>query len=196
MARIRPGRAVRVINSQAWSRYSVKKPRKNYIKAMPHTSLLIFNMGNKKGNFDLTMNLVAEVPVRLRSNALEASRQMANKFLEKEIPGQYSLRIVPYPHAVIREKKFATGAGADRISQGMTLSFGRPTAVAARVFRGDVVYELKTLASKRSVGALALKRAAIKLSGTYKIKVIESNKPAQAAAAPKAQSPVAPVEAA
>lgn len=188
MARIRPGRAVRTINSQAWSRYSVKKPRKNFIKALPHTSLLIFNMGNKKASFEITMKLVAENNVRLRSNALEASRQVTNKYLEREIPGQYSLRIVPYPHNVIREKKFATGAGADRISQGMTLSFGRPTAVAARVFAGDTVYELKTLASKRSVGVVALKRAAAKLSGTYKIKVEDNKKSA-------VTTPVVPVAA-
>ncbi|MDE1846151.1 MAG: 50S ribosomal protein L16 [Candidatus Micrarchaeota archaeon] len=180
MARIRPGRAVRKINSQAWGRYSVKKPRKNFVKALPHTSLLIFNMGNKKGTFEIVMRLVAEQSVQLRSNALEASRQVTNKYLEREIPNQYSLRIVPYPHNVMREKKFATGAGADRISQGMTLSFGRPTAVAARVFVGNTVYELKTLATHRKIGVIALKRAAMKLSGTYKIKVEEIAKPGSA----------------
>ena len=183
MARIRPGRAVRKINSQAWGRYSVKKPRKNFIKALPHTSLLIFNMGNKKGTFEIIMRLVAEQSVQLRSNALEASRQVTNKYLEREIPNQYSLRIVPYPHNVMREKKFATGAGADRISQGMTLSFGRPTAVAARVFAGDTVYELKTFATHRKLGVVALKRAAMKLSGTYKIKVETLTESAPAPAA-------------
>ncbi|MDE1762091.1 MAG: 50S ribosomal protein L16 [Candidatus Micrarchaeota archaeon] len=184
MARIRPGRAVRKINSQAWSRYSVSKPRKNFVKALPHTSLLVFNMGVKKGTYNMTMNLVSEQNVQLRSNALEAARQVTNKYLEREIPNAYSLRIVPYPHSVLREKKFATGAGADRISQGMTLSFGRPTAVAARVFRGNTIFELKTNASNRRIGQTALRRAAAKLSGTYKIKVQEAQaaQPAQAAA--------------
>ena len=167
--RIRPGRAVRKINSQAWSRYSVTKPRKNFIKALPHTSLLVFNMGSKTGSFDTLFKMRSEQNVQLRSNALEAARQVTNKYLEKEIPNQYSLRIGPYPHAVLREKKFATGAGADRISQGMTLSFGRPTAVAARVFVGDTIFELRTNMSNRKHAIVALKRAAAKLSGTYKV---------------------------
>ena len=45
MAKLRPARSVRGIHSQAWARYSVKKPKKNYVKSLPHTSLMIFNMG-------------------------------------------------------------------------------------------------------------------------------------------------------
>ncbi|MDE1825495.1 MAG: 50S ribosomal protein L16 [Candidatus Micrarchaeota archaeon] len=183
MARIRPGRAVRKINSQAWGRHSVSKPRKNFIKALPHTSLLVFNMGNKKGTFDTVFRLVSEQDVQLRSNALEAARQVSNKYLEREIANAYSYRIIPYPHNVLREKKFATGAGADRISQGMTLSFGRPTAVAARIFRGQTVFELRTSSSNKNVAITGLKRAAAKLSGTYKIKVEEGAKLALAATA-------------
>ncbi|MGI0141484.1 MAG: 50S ribosomal protein L16 [Candidatus Micrarchaeales archaeon] len=173
MARIRPGRAVRKINSQAWSRYSIKKPRKNFIKALPHTSLLVFNMGTRKEDYDTVMKLVCQDNVQLRSNSLEAARQVSNKYLEREIAGAYSYKIIPYPHNVLREKKFATGAGADRISQGMTLSFGRPTAVAARIFSGSTVFELKTYSSNKKVGYVALKRAADKLSGNYKVKVEE-----------------------
>ncbi|MDE1856049.1 MAG: 50S ribosomal protein L16 [Candidatus Micrarchaeota archaeon] len=184
MARIRPGRAVRKINSQAWSRYSVSKPRKNYIKALPHTSLLVFNMGVRKDDYDIVMRLVSEQNVQIRSNSIEAARQASNKFLEKEIPRAYSYKIVPYPHSVIREKKFATGAGADRISQGMTLSFGRPSSVAARVFAGDSVFEIRTYAANRKVAQIAMRRAALKLSGTYKVKVDELK--AQAAPAAKA----------
>ncbi|MGC8710006.1 MAG: 50S ribosomal protein L16 [Candidatus Micrarchaeia archaeon] len=167
--RIRPARATRTINSQAWGRYSIKKPRKNYIKALPHTSLLIFKMGVDKPDYDMVLKLNVEENVQLRSNALEAARQAANKYLEKEIPSNYLLRVIPYPHNVLREKRMATGAGADRISQGMTLAFGKPTAVAARVFRGQSILELKVQSSKRKIAYDALKRAASKLSGTYKI---------------------------
>ncbi len=165
--KIRPGRCVRKINSQAWSRYSIKKPKKNFIKALPRTSLLIFQMGVKKETYTLLMRLNARGNIQLRSNSLEAARQSANKYLEKELPGDYYMRVVPFPHNVIREKKFATGAGADRVSQGMTLSFGKPSAVAARVFQGDTVFELMINAADKDAGREALRRAASKLSGLF-----------------------------
>jgi len=181
--RIRPARATRTINSQAWGRYSIKKPRKNYIKALPHTSLLIFKMGVDKPDYDIVLRLNTQENVQLRSNALEAARQAANKYLEREIPSNYLLRVIPYPHNVLREKRMATGAGADRISQGMTLAFGKPTGVAARVFQGDSILELKVSSSKRKIAYDALKRAASKLSGTYKIVVEQlSNTKNEAAA--------------
>ena len=182
--KLRPGRCVRKINSQAWARYSVKKPKKNFIKALPRTSLLIFNMGEDKPGFDLYYALKSDYDVQLRSNALEAARQSANKYLEKQIPGEYFMKVVPFPHNVVREKKFASGAGADRVSQGMTLSFGKPASVAARVFAGDTVMYLKTNAKNKVVAKEALRRASSKLSGTYRILMsVESRKAVQALAA-------------
>lgn len=180
--KLRPARSVRKINSQAWSRYSRSKPKKNYIKSMPHTSLLIFNMGTRNDEYDVVFRLASEQDVRLRSNALEAARQVANKYLEREIPNDFSFRVVPYPHNIVREKKMAMGAGADRISQGMTLAFGKASAVAARVFAGETVFEIKTFSTNRKVAHKAMERAASKLSGTYKIKVDELKKPVPKAA--------------
>ncbi len=168
--RLRPARSMRTINSQAWSRYSIKKPRKNYIKAMPHTSLLIFKMGKESGDYEIRATLTSNQNVQIRSNALEAARQAVNKYLEREMSGQYDLRVLTYPHQVIREKKMATGAGADRISKGMTLVFGKPSSVAARIYVDQPVFALKTYGNKRAVAHEGLKRAASKLSGTYKIK--------------------------
>ncbi len=178
--KLRPGRTVRKINSQAWARYSIKKPKKNYIKALPRTSLLIFNMGTKSDGYDLELTLKSRQNVQLRSNALEAARQAANKYLEREIPGAYFMRVVPFPHNVVREKKFATGAGADRVSQGMTLSFGKPSAVAARVFEGQMVFDLMTNAANKEVAREALRRASDKLSGTYSITLAFGQKPTAA----------------
>ncbi|MGC8586819.1 MAG: 50S ribosomal protein L16 [Candidatus Micrarchaeia archaeon] len=167
--RLRPARATRKINSQAWARYSLRKPRKNYIKALPHTSLLIFKMGVDKPDYGMKLILEAENDVQLRSNAIEAARQAANKYLEREIPGNYFFRVLTYPHNVLREKRMATGAGADRISQGMTLAFGKPTAVAARVSRGQALFEVKIPSEKKEIGYEALRRSKSKLSGLYKI---------------------------
>ncbi|MDE1824696.1 MAG: 50S ribosomal protein L16 [Candidatus Micrarchaeota archaeon] len=167
--KLRPARSVREIRSQAWARYSVKKPKKNYIKALPHTSLLIFNMGMDKDTYDLKLTLDSRQYVQLRSNALESARQVANKFLEKSLATNYYFKILTYPHNVIREKKRATGAGADRISQGMSLSFGSPSSLAARIKKGQSVLMIKTSSTNRKVAEEALHRAASKLSGTYSI---------------------------
>ncbi len=169
LMKLRPGRSVRTINSQAWSRFSIKKPRKNYVKSLPHTSLLVFNMGVEKPSYDLCMTLNSKQKIRVRSNALEAARQVANKYLEREIPNNYKLKVLTYPHNVIREKKRATGAGADRISQGMSLSFGSPSSVAAVLNEGQPVFELRTMGTSKEIARHALKRAAAKLSGVYSI---------------------------
>ncbi len=167
--KLRPARTMRSIASQAWSRYSVKKPRKNYVKALPHTSLLIYRMGVEKPGYEIHMTLNADQYIQVRSNSLEAARLTANKYLEREIPGEYFFRIITVPHQVIREKKRATGAGADRLSQGMYMSFGKPVSVAARLKNGQPVFEVKAMSGSRAVAKEALRRASSKLSGTYSI---------------------------
>ncbi|MGD0729605.1 MAG: 50S ribosomal protein L16 [Candidatus Micrarchaeaceae archaeon] len=170
MARLRPARTMRRPNSMAWSRYSQKKPRKSYVRALPHTSLIVFNMGVIKDTYDLKVTLNTTEPVQLRSNALESARQVANKYLEKTIPQGYSFKVLVYPHNVIREHKMAQGAGADRISRGMSQAFGRPMFVAARLKTGQPVLMVKTSKQNRHVVNEAFRRAASKLSGTYKVR--------------------------
>lgn len=167
--KLRPARSVRSILSQPWARYSVKKPKKNYVKSLPHTSLTIFNMGQNRPNYDLLLTLESEQHVQLRSNSLEAARLVANKHLERELVNNYYFSLLPFPHNVIREKKRATGAGADRLSQGMSMSFGSPSSVAARVQVGQVIFKIRTMNASKDVARAALKRAASKMSGTYKI---------------------------
>jgi len=156
------------LHSQAWARYSLKKPRKNYVRALPHTSLLVFNMGVEKGDYDLELTLHSEQPIQIRSNSIESARQAVNKYLETEIPQGYSFKVLVYPHNVIREHKMATGAGADRISRGMSQAFGRPTSIAARVKRGQPIFKIRTMKSNKKIAQEAFRRAATKLSGTYK----------------------------
>jgi large subunit ribosomal protein L10e len=83
------------------------------------------------------------------------------------------MRVITYPHQVIREHKMATGAGADRISQGMSLSFGRPIGVAARIKKGQSVFLVKSTKQNRKLIANAFRLGMGKLSGSYKIRVEE-----------------------
>lgn len=167
---LRPARTMREPKSQPWARFSIKVAKKNYIRARPHTPIQIFDMGTNKKDYDLTLYLTSDQDILIRSNAMEASRQAANKYLEKEIPGNYFLKVLTYPHYVIREHKMLTMAGADRLSQGMTLAFGRPSYTSAILKEGQPLFVLKTYSKYKDIAKEALERAKKKLSGKYTIK--------------------------
>ena len=170
MARLRPARTCRYPNSQAWARYSLRKPKKNYVRALPHSSLSVFKTGIDSGAYDLEVTLNAEQRIQLRSNSIEAARLVANKLLEANIPNQYFFIVRVYPHNVIREHKMATGAGADRISQGMKVNtFGKPVAVAARVGVNQPVFMIRTSSANRKLAFQAMRRGKMKLSGSYRV---------------------------
>ncbi|MCX8197051.1 MAG: 50S ribosomal protein L16 [Candidatus Micrarchaeota archaeon] len=166
---LRPARTCRSIDKPAWTRYSKKKPRKSYVKAMPHLSLLVYEMGNRNQPFDYTYDLVAEESVQLRDNALEAARQAANKYLEKSSPNAYFFKVRVYPHNVIRENKMIAGAGADRLQKGMRRAYGRPTDRAARVKKGQAIFTINVKGDHAADVEEAFRRAQRKLSGKYKI---------------------------
>ncbi|MCX8175286.1 MAG: 50S ribosomal protein L16 [Candidatus Micrarchaeota archaeon] len=166
---IRPARTLRSLDKTPWTRYSKKKPRKSYVKAMPHLSLLVYEMGNRKQEFDFTYELVAQEGVQLRDNALEAARQAANKYLEKTIPNQYFFKVRVYPHNVIRENKMIAGAGADRLQKGMRRAYGRPTDRAARVKENQPVFTIHVSKENAPHIEEAFRRAMRKMSGKYKI---------------------------
>jgi large subunit ribosomal protein L10e len=176
MTRLRPARTFRFIFSQAWARYSQKKPRKNYIRAKPHTSLLVFNMGVDKQDFDTVFTLTTKQPIQLRSNSIESARQMINKHMELTAPGDFYFKVLVYPHMIIREHKMATGAGADRISQGMSHAFGKPVSVAARLKEGQPVFMVKTRAKNAPHVREAFRRGSSKLSGLYKLNMEQAHK--------------------
>ncbi len=178
---MRPARTYRNIDSQTWARYSLKNQKKNYIRAMPRRSILIFDMGSKNDAYDMEATLTSKGKIQIRSNALESARQAANRYLEMNIPGMYFFKVLVYPHSVIREHKMATGAGADRLSRGMSQSFGRPIGVAARVNERQPIFVINTYSKNKEVVHEAYRRAASKLSGLYRVNV--SYAQARAAAA-------------
>jgi len=165
---LRPAKTCRTLEKTAWARYSKKKPRKSFVKAMPHLSLLVYEMGNRKQPFDYTYDLVAEYAVQLRDNSLEAARQAANKYLEKAIPNLYFFKVRVYPHNVIRENKMIAGAGADRLQKGMRKSYGRSTDRAARINRGQPVFTIHVAKENASHISEAFRRAKMKMSGSFR----------------------------
>ena len=82
----------------------------------------------------MLLELSVDNACQIRHTALEAARVISNATIRKAAgPQGYALRIHTYPHQVLRENKQATGAGADRVSQGMRQAFGKNVGTAARV---------------------------------------------------------------
>ena len=167
---LRPAKTCRTLEKKPWARYSKRKPRKSFVKAMPHLSLLVYEMGDRKAKFDYTYDLVADYDVQLRDNSLEAGRQAANKYLEKTILNQYFFKVRVYPHNVIRENKMIAGAGADRLQKGMRKAYGRATDRAARIHKGQEVFTVDI--AKANVPFLmdAFRRAKLKMCGSFTIR--------------------------
>uniref|UniRef100_A0A7C2BKY5 Large ribosomal subunit protein uL16 n=1 Tax=Thermosphaera aggregans TaxID=54254 RepID=A0A7C2BKY5_9CREN len=118
--------------------------RREYIPGVPQPKISKFEMGNPKLDYDYEVKLVVEEPGQIRHNALEASRVMALKVLTTSAgENNFYLKVVKYPHHVIRENKMMAFAGADRLQDGMRLSFGKPIGTAARVFPGDEVIVIR-----------------------------------------------------
>ncbi len=169
---LRPGRTVRDADKPAWTRYSRKKPRKSYIKAMPHQELRQFRMGARRKDYEVVYHLVSEETLQIRDNALESARQALNKYLEKHIAGKYFFLVRVFPHQVIRENKMIAGAGADRLQKGMRRAFGKPTDKAARVKPGQPIFTVFTFNGLDNHVITALERAKRKLPGVQKTEVV------------------------
>lgn len=168
---LRPGRTVRRIE-RPYTRVSKKVPRKSYVAGAPFPKTHQFEMGNREGEFDLTLYLVVKNPAQIRDNALEASRIVAHKFLESRLgSANYLMKILVFPHHVIREKPIAQGAGADRYSQGMRLAFGRPANRAVQAREGQRLFMLKLKRENLETGKKALKKAGLKLPTPTRIEV-------------------------
>ena len=165
---IRPGRTIREPR-RAWSRTAKRVASKAFVKGVPDARIHMFEMGSpsKKSQFDVQIDLVAQGHVQIRDNALESARVSANKLFEKKIlPENYFFKVRVYPHQCLREHTMATGAGADRISSGMRLSFGKPSGRAAVVTDGQAVMTVYTTKKFREDGWKGLERAAKKMPGS------------------------------
>ena len=148
-----------------------------HIKGKPQIKIAKFNSGNRKGDFDVCVQLLINEKVQIRHMAIESTRLAANKTLEKTTgESGYSSRLRIYPHIRLRENKMIAAAGADRLSDGMRRAFGKANSLAARVKQGQVIMEMNVKEEHLDAAKSALKKACVKLPGTPTIKVIELKK--------------------
>lgn len=160
----KPGRMYRKVKGPAYT-------RREYMGGVPVPHIQQYVMGNKKGEFKDTYHLILEEKCQVRHTALEAARVAANKYAAKKAGVQnYKLVVRVFPHHIIRENKQATGAGADRVSQGMRNSFGKNVGTAARVKAGQEVMTFYINPQHENIAKKALRKASMKLPSPGRIK--------------------------
>ena len=166
---LRPGRCYHKINKKPFTRISVRRPRRSYVKGVPASKIHQFEIGMRK-EYPATFYLQSKGDVQLRSNALEAARVTITKHLSKNLGEEnFFFKVLVYPHHVLRENSMATGAGADRFSEGMRRSFGKPIGQAARVRTNQKVFMVKVSSNSEKFVKDAFDRASKKISGSYRI---------------------------
>ena len=84
------------------------------------------------------------------------------------------MKLVSYPHEVIRKNKRINVPQADRFQEGMRLAYGTPVGTAARVERGDLIMLAEVDEDGIEVAKEALERADNKLPVSCRIRVKEN----------------------
>lgn len=150
--------------------------RKEYMEGVPGNKIVSFDMGNKeeKEDFEIKVSLVSEEECQITHNSLESARIACNSYLNNELGNtNYFLKLRVYPHHVLRENKMATGAGADRVQDGMRLAFGNPIGTAARVDSEQKLFSVRINRENYQDAKRALNRAVQKLPTPGRIVVDE-----------------------
>ncbi|MBI2548652.1 50S ribosomal protein L16 [Candidatus Woesearchaeota archaeon] len=149
-----------------------KYREKSYIRASPASKVVRYEMGTVDQHFSTRLELVAKTALQIRHNAIESARQSSNRYLEKIMgKGNYHMKIMIYPHHILRENPLASGAGADRMSTGMKLSFGKPIGSAAQVKRGQTLILLRCEKQHLEAAREAMRRAANKFPCSCSVRV-------------------------
>lgn len=157
---------------------TIDKPsytRRDYITGIPGSKIAQHNMGDLQADQDdypVQMSLRVEEECQLRHGSLEAARLSANRFLLKNLgPETYKMILRKHPHQVLRENKQATGAGADRVSDGMRQAFGKPVGTAARIQRDERLFTIWCDVEDADVAKGAFRRAYNKITPPCRIDV-------------------------
>ncbi len=167
MAKMKPGRVYRIPKNRLYT-------RREYIDGIPNPKITIFDMGDLSNpdRFEISVSLYPKEDVQITHNALEAARVAANRYITK-IAGRtgYYMKFRVYPHVVLRENKMATGAGADRVSDGMRKAFGKPVGLAAVVKKGQPIITIKVNRQHFAAAKEALRRAGMKIPCSFGISI-------------------------
>ena len=175
----KPAKMYRNISKKAYT-------RREYMGGVPGSKMVQFEMGNLSQEFPTEVDLVVEESCQIRHSALEAARITVNRRLMKEVGrSNFHFKVRVFPHHVLRENKQATGAGADRVSEGMRLSFGKAVGTAARVDANQKVMTVYSTPQYLEKIKDALHHGGYKLPTPSHLKVSEIKVSGRIVAAPK-----------
>ncbi len=156
-------------------RYQKNKPypKSRYCRGVPDPKIRIYDMGRKKANvedFPFCVHLISNEREQLSSEALEAARVSANKYLTKHAgKDSFHLRVRVHPFHVLRINKMLSCAGADRLQTGMRGAYGKPVGTVARVDIGQIIMSVRCRDVHKPVCLEALRRCKFKFPGQQKI---------------------------
>ncbi|KNC54597.1 60S ribosomal protein L10-B [Thecamonas trahens ATCC 50062] len=158
-------------------RYCKNKPyiKSRYCRGVPDAKIRIYDMGNKAASIDqfpLCVHLVSNEYEQLSSEALEAGRIAANKYMVVNCgKDAFHLRVRCHPYHILRINKMLSCAGADRLQTGMRHAFGKPQGLVARVNIGQHILSMRTYEKNLYHALQAMRRSKYKFPGQQLIKV-------------------------
>jgi large subunit ribosomal protein L10e len=160
-----PGRMYRKITQYSYT-------RREFMGGVPGNRILQYQAGKVNGDFPITLDLIPEERGQIRHTALEAMRITAVRALDTALGREnYYLKVRVYPHHVLRQNKQASGAGADRVSMGMRLAFGKAIGTAARVAAGQTILTVKVTEKGVTAAKDAMRKAYNKVASPCHIDV-------------------------
>ncbi|BDA47733.1 60S ribosomal protein L10 [Coccomyxa sp. Obi] len=164
----RPARCYRQIKNKPY-------PKSRYCRGVPDPKIRIYDVGAKRAPVDqypFCVHLVSWEKENITSEALEAARIAANKYMVKNAgKDTFHLRVRVHPFHVLRINKMLSCAGADRLQTGMRGAFGKPQGVCARVAIGQILLSIRCKDVHSPQSQEALRRAKFKFPGRQKIVV-------------------------
>uniref|UniRef100_A0A4X2M339 Uncharacterized protein n=1 Tax=Vombatus ursinus TaxID=29139 RepID=A0A4X2M339_VOMUR len=116
-------------------------PKSHFCRGVPDAKIRIFDLGRKKekvDEFPLCGHMVSDEYEQLSSEALEAARSCANKYMVKSCGKDgFHIRVRLPPFDVICINKILSCARADRLETGMPQAFGKPQGTVTSVHIGQ-----------------------------------------------------------
>src|SRR3989344_7031851 len=85
---------------RAYTRKS-KFRAKAFIKTIPNSKVVKYDLGNTKRQFEKEVNLISKDKVQIRHNALESARMVVNRRLNQSLGNNYHFKLRVYPHHIL-----------------------------------------------------------------------------------------------
>ena len=158
----RPFKCYRVIKNKPF-------PKSRYNRGVPDAKIRAYDIGAKKlshTEFPYTINLISKENQQISSEALEAARIAANKYMTMQTKkGDFHLRTRIHPWHVLRINKMLSCAGADRLQSGMRGAWGKSYGKCARVDINQILVSIRVRENQVKAAMEALRRASMKFAG-------------------------------